>query len=294
MDEGASGTVDILLGDFRSKHLYIICFLLKNFLFRLDMSNLKNKVAIVTGGAKGIGASVCRVLASRGAIVHSIDVDEKTGSKSCDEISASGYQATFHHLDLTDHLGVKDMVTSVFQQHNRLDILVNNAGIAHIGNVEDTSPADMDKLFDVNVKAVYSCLHFAIPAMKRSGGGAIINMASVVSVMGIAERFAYSMTKGAIYAMTFSVARDYIKDNIRCNAVGPGRVHTPFVDDYLKEHYPGHEQEMFEKLSQTQPIGRMGKPEEIAGLIAYLCSDEASFITGSFYPIDGGFLNVKV
>lgn len=256
--------------------------------FRLD-----SKVAVVTGGAKGIGESICRVFSRQGAVVHILDVDQENGEQVTAEIIAAGSDATFHHCDLTDHDRVGEIFDQIFQAHNRLDILINNAGVAHIGNVEATTPEALDRLYAVNVKSVYSCLHFAIPHMKKSGGGAIVNLASVASVLGLADRFAYSMSKGAVYTMTFSVAKDYLADNIRCNAVGPGRVHTPFVDGYLRTTYPGKEQEMFEKLSKTQPIGRMGKPEEIAWLITYLCSDEAAFVTGSFYPIDGGFLTLN-
>ena len=249
-------------------------------------------MAVVTGGAKGIGASVCRLMASQGAIVHCIDIDQTNGFEVCESITNQGHKAFFHSADLSDHQLVGKIFQEVYNQDGRLDILVNNAGIAHIGNVETTSPDDMDKLFSVNVKSVYSCLHFAIPLMKQNGGGAIVNMASIVSVVGLADRFAYSTSKGAVYAMTFSVAKDYLADNIRCNAVGPARVHTPFVDAYLEKHFPGKEDEMFETLSKAQPIGRMGTPEEIAHLVAYLCSDKASFITGSFYPIDGGYIHL--
>jgi len=130
--------------------------------------------------------------------------------------------------------------------------------------------------------------------MKNDGGGVIINMSSVAAELGIPDRFAYSMSKGAVSSMTLSVAKDYLSENIRCNALAPGRVHTPFVDNYIKKNYPGQEKEMFEKLSKTQPIGRMGKPEEVANLAVFLCSDEAGFITGTDYPIDGGFLRLNV
>ena len=251
--------------------------------FRLD-----GKVAIVTGGAKGIGEAVCRVFAQQGAVVHILDVDAENGKKVAQEIAA-----TFHECDLTDHDKVGEIFDSIFEQAGSLDILINNAGVAHIGTAETTTPDDMDRIYSVNIKSVYTCLHFGTKLMKQSGGGAIVNLASVASILGISDRFAYSMSKGAVYTMTFSVAKDFIDDNIRCNMVGPGRVHTPFVDGYLQANYPGKEQEMFEALSKTQPIGRMGKPQEIAWLINYLCSDEAGFVTGSFYPIDGGFITLN-
>ena len=174
----------------------------------------------------------------------------------------------------------------------RLDILVNNAGVSAIRNVEETTEEDFDRVYSVNVTGVYNGLRAGVRAMKRSGG-AIVNMASVVSRVGVPDRFAYSMSKGAVLTMTYSVACDYVDAGIRCNAIAPGRVHTPFVDDYLATHYPGRESEMYERLSKTQPIGRMGTPDEIAGLALYLCSNEAAFITGAIFPIDGGFVTVK-
>ena len=257
------------------------------------MIDLTNKVAIVTGGGKGIGESVCKVLAKQGAIVHILDIDKENGKNTANTIKNSNGIAFFHYCDLTQHEAVGELFKQINEQSGSLDILVNNAGIAHIGNVETTTPEDMERLFNVNVKTVYSCLHFGIPYMRKSDGGAIVNLASVASVVGLANRFSYTMSKGAIYSMTLAVAKDYVNENIRCNSVGPGRVHTPFVDNYLKNNYPEREVEMFDTLSKTQPIGRMGKPIEIANLIAYLCSDEAAFTTGSYYPIDGGFTTLN-
>ena len=185
------------------------------------------------------------------------------------------------------------MLEMIFGEEQRLDILINNAGVSHIGVAETTSEADFDRIYSINIKGVYNCLHAALPYLKRSGGGSVINMTSVAAIVGLPDRFAYSMSKGAVSAMTLSVARDYVDDNIRCNGIAPGRVHTPFVDGFLKKNYPGREQEMFEKLAKTQPLGRMGTPEEIAGLVFYLCSEEAAFITGSIYPIDGGFVSLN-
>ena len=170
---------------------------------------------------------------------------------------------------------------------------MNNAGIAHVGNIENTSEEDIDRLYQVNIKGVYNCIFACIPHMKKQGGGVILNMASIASTLGISDRFAYSMSKGAVLTMTYSVAKDYIGDNIRCNCISPARVHTPFVDGFIAKNYPGKEEEMFDKLSKTQPIGRMGTPEEIAALALFLCSDQAGFITGTDYPIDGGFIKLN-
>lgn len=175
----------------------------------------------------------------------------------------------------------------------RIHILVNNAGVSHIGTVETTPETDFDRLVRVNIKGFYNCMQAVVPHMRERGGGVILNMASIAGSAGLADRFGYSMTKGAVIAMTYSVARDYLAHNIRCNCISPARVHTPFVDDYLKKNYPGREQEMFGKLEKAQPIGRMAEPAEVASLALFLCSDEASFITGVDYPLDGGFFNLR-
>lgn len=255
--------------------------------------DLSGKVAIVTGGAKGIGESISKVFARQGAFVHILDIDVQQGGLVVNDIEKASGTVRFHKCDIGNHSEVETVCREIYRISNSIDILVNNAGISQIGNVENTSVQDMNKICAINIMGAYNCLHFSVPLMKKSGGGVILNMASVASVVGLSDRFGYSMSKGAIYAMTTSIAKDYINDNIRCNSIGPGRVHTPFVDNYLKETYPENQQEMFEKLSKTQPIGRMGKPEEIANLALYLCSDEAGFVTGSFYPIDGGFLTLN-
>jgi NAD(P)-dependent dehydrogenase (short-subunit alcohol dehydrogenase family) len=217
------------------------------------------------------------------------DINEDQAHAVAEEIGAAGGKANAGQADVSN----QGEVVAMFGGLPRLDILVNSAGISHIGTVESTSEDDMDRLYKVNVKGVYNCIHAAVPLMKKAGGGVILNMCSIAATIGIPDRFAYSMTKGAVYSMTLSVAKDYLKDKIRCNCISPARVHTPFVDGFLKKNYPGREQEMFEKLSKTQPIGRMARPEEIAGLVLYLVSDEAAFITGCDYPIDGGFTKLN-
>jgi 2-keto-3-deoxy-L-fuconate dehydrogenase len=150
----------------------------------------------------------------------------------------------------------------------------------------------LDRIYNVNVKGVFHSLKEGVELM-RANGGSIVNLSSIAAHAGISDRFAYSMSKGAVHAMTLSVAKDYLKMGIRCNSISPGRVHTPFVDGFLAKNYPGNEKEMFEALSKTQPIGRMGKPQEIGSLVLYLCSNEASFITGTDFTIDGGFLTLN-
>lgn len=221
-----------------------------------------------------------------------LDIDEKAGNTAAQEIAALGGDAKAYVCDVSDQSSVKEAFNKLERQ-GRLDILVNNAGVSHIGTVETTTEADFDRLFRINVKGVYNCTHAAIGHMKSQGGGVILNMASIAGTAALADRFAYSMSKGAVVAMTYSVAKDYLAHKIRCNCISPARVHTPFVDGYLRKNYPGREQEMFQKLSASQPIGRMGEPEEVAALALFLCSDEAAFITGTDYPIDGGFFNLR-
>ena len=178
-------------------------------------------------------------------------------------------------------------------QTRRIDILVNNAGISHVGTLETTTEQDFERVFQVNVKGFYNCTRAVVGHMKATGGGVILNMASIAGSAGLPDRFAYSVSKGAVIAMTYSVARDYLAHKIRCNCISPARVHTPFVDGYLQKNYSGREAEMYARLAASQPIGRMAQPEEVAGLALFLCSDEASFITGVDYPIDGGFFNLR-
>src|SRR5665647_544919 len=246
------------------------------------MFHLDNKIALVTGGGSGIGRAVALLFAKKGAVVCILDMDEQGGTSVANEIQAQNGQSIFLKCNVAKKKEVDQAVDTIVSKYRAIDILVNNAGIAHIGTAETTREEDFDRLLDVNVKGVYNCLHAVLPIMKVKGG-VILNLASAASWVGLSERFAYTATKAAVVGMTLSVAKDYLSQNIRCNSVSPGRVHTPFVDGYLKKTYPGKEQEMFEKLSKTQPVGRMGKPEEVAGLILYLCSDEASFITGSDY-----------
>lgn len=253
------------------------------------MLDLKNKTAIITGGGSGIGRAISLLFAKQGATVHIIEVNDSAASTVVDEINTSGGKAVSHVCDISSQQQLIDTMNKI----GRVHILVNNAGIAHVGNVEKTSAADFEKVFNVNVKGAYNCLFAAIPKMKEQGGGAILNLCSIAAWVGIPDRFAYSMSKGAIHAMTLSVAKDYLNDNIRCNCISPARVHTPFVDGFLSKNYPGNEAEMFAKLSKTQPVGRMGTPDEIATLALYLCSDESSFITGNNYNIDGGFITLN-
>jgi len=253
------------------------------------MFSLQQKHAVVTGAGSGIGKAVALVLAGQGATVHVMDLNEGQAMETVKEIIANGGKGTVQVADVSN----QQQVAAIFADLPGIDILVNSAGISHVGTVETTSEADLDRLYQVNVKGVYNCLYGAIPLMKKNKRGVILNLCSIAALVGIPDRFAYAMTKGAVHAMTLSVAKDYLHVGIRCNSISPARVHTPFVDGFLQKNYPGKEAEMFEKLSKTQPIGRMAQPVEIAGLVLYLVSDEAGFITGCDYPIDGGFTNLN-
>jgi len=256
------------------------------------MFDLTNKTTIVTGAGSGIGKAIAKLFAKQGAGVYILDFDEAGAAQAADEIQADTGKAYVEKCDVSNQQQVKEIIKRIATVRGTIDILVNNAGVAHIGNAETTSEEDFNRLLNVNVKGVYNCIHAAVPFMKEKGG-AILNMASIASSVGLVDRFAYSMTKGAVVGMTLATAKDYLNNKIRCNCISPARVHTPFVDNFITKNYPGKETEMFEKLSKSQPIGRMAEPEEIAFLVLYLCSDEASFITGCDYPIDGGFIKLN-
>ena len=252
------------------------------------MFDLQGKTAVVTGAGSGIGAAIARLFALRGATIAAVDRDLHAAQAVTAAITEAGGTAAAHQCDVSDPPAVDALFRALTAARPRLDILVNNAGIAHVGTIEQTTPDDLDRVYRVNVVGVYLCARAAVPVMLRHGHGVILNMASVASLIGIPDRFAYSMSKGAVLTMTRSIAVDYMKRGIRCNCICPARVHTPFVDGYLAANYPGREAEMMKTLSEYQPIGRMGRPDEIAQLALYLCSDEASFVTGQAYPIDGG------
>ena len=256
------------------------------------MFSLQGKIAIVTGGGSGIGKAIAKMFAKQGAHVHILDFDKKGSEEAVKEITSAGQAGYAVQCDVSNQQQVKEIVDVIAEKSGGIQILVNNAGVAHVGTVETTNEDDFNRLLNVNVKGVYNCLKAVIPFMKGKGG-VILNMSSIASLVGIPDRFAYSMTKGAVVGMTLATAKDYLSDNIRCNCISPARVHTPFVDGFIAKNYAGKEKEMFEKLSKSQPIGRMAQPEEIAYLALYLCSDEASFITGCDYPIDGGFVKLN-
>jgi 2-keto-3-deoxy-L-fuconate dehydrogenase len=257
------------------------------------MFKLGNKSLIITGGGSGIGKAIAKLFARLEASVFIFDIDEKASIEVTDEIIAEGGVAQNIILNVADQQQVRNAVQEVIKKHGTIDILINCAGVAHIGTAESTSDEDFTRIFNINVRGVYNCLHEIIPVMKQQNKGVILNICSIAASVGISERFAYSMSKGAVLSMTLSTAKDYLSSNIRCNSISPARVYTPFVQGFISKNYHGREQEIFEKLSKSQPIGRMGTPEEVATFALYLCSDEAGFVTGCDYPIDGGFIKLN-
>jgi len=251
------------------------------------MFDLSGKTAVVTGAGSGIGEAIARLFARQGARVAVLDRDAVAAGAVASSIGGGAHAVP---CDVSSAPAVAAAFEDVDRLLGRVDILVNNAGIPHVGDLEHTTEADLDRVYSVNVKGVYLCAQAAVARMLRQGGGVILNMASIASVVAVPDRFAYGMSKGAVLTMTLSIATDYVKKNIRCNCIMPARVHTPFVDGYLAANYPGREAEMLAQLSAYQPMGRMGRPDEVAALALYLCSDEAAFVTGAAYPIDGGVL----
>ena len=254
------------------------------------MQDLQHKTVVITGGASGIGEALVRTFAQAGARVYLIDTNSNQAEQVVESIGSE--KVKFLHCDISKHEDFHKLATKIEREHP-VDILINNAGIAHVGSLEKTHVDDLNRLYEVNIKGVYNGMHAFILHMKERKKGVILNMASIASSVGISDRFAYSMTKGAVLTMTYSVAKDYVEHGIRCNSISPARVHTPFVDGFIRENYPERQEQMFAQLSKTQPIGRMASPEEIAKFALFLCSDDAAFITGTDYPIDGGFIKLN-
>jgi len=254
-------------------------------MFRLD-----GKVALVTGAGSGIGREIALLYAKQGANVCIADINGPAAEAVAGEIVSEAGEAFAQLLDVTDLASARAAVAAAIDRYGRLDVLVNNAGIGMVGNLTETEPEDFDRLFAVNVRGVYFCSKAAVERMLAQDpkGGAIVNMASIAGQVAVARRFAYCATKGAVISMTQSTAMDYVGDNIRCNCICPGTVETPFVEAYLRKYHADELEETRAALHARQPLGRKGRPEEMAPLALYLASDEAAYVTGAQMTIDGG------
>jgi NAD(P)-dependent dehydrogenase (short-subunit alcohol dehydrogenase family) len=249
---------------------------------------LDGKVALVTGGGSGIGAAICRAFAEQGARVVVAELNSDSGRHVADQLGEAGL---FCQTDVTQLSSLEASVATAAERFGRLDVMVNNAGIGLVGSVQETAPEDWQKLLAVNVTGVFHGSRAAVDQMLRQDapGGLIVNIASVAGLIGIARRFAYCATKGAVIALSKQLAVDYVKQGVRCNAICPGTVYSPFVEGYVERFHSDTREQTIAELHARQPIGRMGRPEEVADLAVYLASDEAAFMTGSAVVLDGGW-----
>lgn len=255
-------------------------------MFRLD-----GKRALITGAGSGIGEAIAALFSVQGAHVIVADVQPDAAERVANDIARRGGAATPLTLDVADEGRVRGAFEQLADQRERLDLLVNNAGVSHVGSIVETSLEDWERVLRVNAGGVFLCAREAVRLMTQQEpkGGVIINMSSVAAMIGVERRLPYSASKGAVLALTRSIAMDFVDQGIRCNAICPGTVQTPFVEGYLKRSFPGQEDAMRQTLHARQPIGRMGQPEEIAAAALYLASDEAAFVTGTALVIDGGW-----
>jgi len=256
-------------------------------MFRLD-----NKVAIVTGAGSGIGREIALLYAKQGANVTVADVNMEAASAVTEEITREGGTASAQRMNVADEEEVKVAIAGTVERCGRLDILVNNAGISSVGNILETSAEEFDRVMSVNLRGVFLCSKHAVEQMVRQQpqGGVLVNIASVAGLINVDRRAAYGTSKGGVLALTRSVAIDFVGQGIRTNAICPGTVHTPFVEGYLERNFADRKEEVRQQLHARQPLGRMGRPDEIAYAALYLASDEAAFITGSSLVIDGGWM----
>lgn len=251
------------------------------------MFDLTGKIVLVTGAASGIGEAIAVTLARAGAFVYVADLDEENGNRVTSEIKDDGGHAEFLKINVAEDADCLRASKIVYKNHERLDILVNNAGIGHVGTILETTAEDLDKLFSVNVRGMFNLTKAFIEKMIERKYGVIVNIASIGGVMAIRDRLAYCTTKFAVVGFTKCLALDHALQGIRANAVCPGRVETPFVKARISE-YPDPEK-AYREMAATQAVGRMATPEEIAASVLYLSSDEAAFVTGTAFEIDGGF-----
>jgi NAD(P)-dependent dehydrogenase (short-subunit alcohol dehydrogenase family) len=248
---------------------------------------LKGKVSIVTGGGSGIGRATCQLFAREGALLVVADKNKAAAEAVREECYSFGAEARAIVVDVSRGADVARMVADTVEAFGRLDVLVNNAGYGITGGVVETDEQAWDDLMAVNVRGVFLCAKHAIPAMKANGGGVIVNTASTVASVGIANRAAYCASKGAVAALTRAIAIDHVKDNIRCNAIAPGTIETPYLNAILSKAPDAAA--VRRDLEQRQLMGRLGTPDEIAAGIVFLASEESRFATGSILTLDGGW-----
>jgi 2-keto-3-deoxy-L-fuconate dehydrogenase len=251
-------------------------------MFRLDQ-----KVALVTGAASGIGAAIAETFARAGAFVFVADRDETGGHRTAEAIGGAGGEAQFLSLDVANEAHCEAARAAVHARCGKLDVLVNNAGVGHVGTMMQTTGADLDRIYSVNVRGVFNVTKAFLPAMIERRAGNVINLASIGGVVAVRDRLAYTTSKFAVVGFTKALALDHAREGIRCNCICPGRVETPFVKARLAE-YPDREK-AYQEMASTQALGRMARPEEIAAAALYLASDESSFVTGTDFIIDGGW-----
>lgn len=255
-------------------------------MFRLD-----HKVACVTGSGSGIGREIAMLYAQQGASVIVADIRLESAQQVVAEIQQQGGNACAIQLDVANEEQVGTAFAQMVQQHTRLDILVNNAGVSHVGTILETTLQDWERVMGVNATGTFLCARAAVKHMvaQEPQGGVIVNIASVAGMIAIDRRLPYGASKGAVISITRSIAMDFVQQNIRANAICPGTVHTPFVEGFLEKNFAQTKDEERKKLHARQPIGRMGRPEEIASAALYLAADESAFVTGSTLVIDGGW-----
>jgi NAD(P)-dependent dehydrogenase (short-subunit alcohol dehydrogenase family) len=252
---------------------------------------LQGKSAIITGAGSGIGEASARLFVEQGARVAVVDFDEESGQRVAREL---GHAAFFLRSDVSSPEDMERMSRTTLEQFGKIDILFNNAGVSCVGTLHETTEAEWDRVIAINLKGIYLASKFVIPIMLEQKSGCIINMASGAAVLGLAQRAAYTASKGAVYALTRAMQADYCRQGIRVNSIVPGTIYTPFVDGYLRKHYSENMEHEVERLKSRQLSGTLGSPKDVAYAALYLASDEAEFVFGSGLAVDGGFAAGKI
>jgi NAD(P)-dependent dehydrogenase (short-subunit alcohol dehydrogenase family) len=255
------------------------------------LMRLQGKTAIITGAGSGIGEASARIFAAQGARVAVVDLEEVNGQRVAKDLGDSSF---FFHADVSKPADMESLAKTTVERFGRIDILFNNAGVSCVGTVHETSEADWDRVMSINTKGIYLACKYIVPVMLQQKAGCIINMASGAAVLGLAQRAAYSASKGAVYALTRAMQADYCRQGIRVNSLVPGTIYTPFVEGYLNRHYADNIEKAVENLKKRQLSATLGTPEDVAYAALYLASDEAKFVFGSGLVVDGGFASGKI